>query len=188
MKARIGARHLIGDLPRAVRRGVIDDEHLEPRILRQHLRHNLREVRRLVVIPTYNEATSARSATPASQFQHGRDDERRYDEEQREEPDNLPSRERARVVAQLELLGTRSDRDREERVITTQDLSRVAIDADAPVEIPVFRDEHVARVTWWRLEVDGHLPRIPRGHASARRGCGRQTAQRRWSDRSGSRK
>src|SRR6266516_7457145 len=127
--------------------------------------------------------TRARSATPASPFQHGWDDERRYDEEQREEPDNLPSRERARVIAQLELLGTRSHRDRQERVVTTQDLSRVAIDADPPVEIPVFRNEHVARVTWCRLKLDGHLPRIPRGHARVRRGRGRQGAQRRSEER-----
>src|SRR5206468_1280922 len=132
--------------------------------------------------------TSARSATPASTFQYRRDDERRYDEEQREEPDDLPSRERARVIAQLELLGTRSHRDRQERVVTTKDLSRVVIDADPPVEIPVFRDEHVARVTWCRLELDGHLPRIPRGYPRARRGRRRQTAQRRRIDRSRSRK
>ena len=40
---RTGAGQLIGQLPRAVRRAVVHDEHLEPRILRQHLRHKLRE-------------------------------------------------------------------------------------------------------------------------------------------------
>src|SRR6266496_4524198 len=109
--------------------------------------------------------TSARSATPSSPVEHGWDDERRYDEEQRHEPDNLPSRERARVIAQLQLLGTRSHRDRQERVVTTQDLSRVAIDADAPIEIPVLGDQHVARIVRGRLEFDGHLPRVPGSHA-----------------------
>src|SRR6266550_4479315 len=132
--------------------------------------------------------TSARSATPPSPFQYGRDDERRYDEEQREDPDDLPSRERARVIAQLELLGTRSHRDRQERVVTTQDLSRVAIDADPPIEVPVLRDEHVARITWCRLELDRHLPGMPRAHAGVRTRRGRQRCQRPWVYRSGSRK
>src|SRR2546427_5062241 len=132
--------------------------------------------------------TNARSGTRASPFPDRRHDETSYHQEQRDEPDSLAARERARVIAQLEPTRAGSHGDRQERVVTAQDLPWVAIDADAPVEVPVFRDEHVARIAWRWLERDGHLPRIPRGDPSVRGGRGRQAAQRRRIDRSCSRK
>src|SRR6266849_8487858 len=105
--------------------------------------------------------TRARSGNSASPFDDRRHDEACQDEDQREECDHLPSRERARVIAQLELPGSWRHRDRQERMIATQDLSRPAIDAHPPIEIPVFRDEHVARIARPWLELDAHFPRIP---------------------------
>src|SRR5213593_1650667 len=110
--------------------------------------------------------TSARSGTPLPPPPNGRYDEGSCHDQEREEADPLPARERARVIAQLELPGAWRHRDRQERVVATKDLPLVAIDADPPVEIPVFRDEDVARVAWRWLELDGHLPRIPGGHTS----------------------
>src|SRR2546427_6958674 len=126
--------------------------------------------------------TRARSGTPASPFHDRRHDEAGNDEDQREERDHLPARERTRVIAQLETARIRAHRDRQERMIATQDLSRPAIDAHAPIEIPVFPDEHVARIARRWLELDAHFPRIPRSHAGARRRRGWQPAERRWVD------
>src|SRR5881296_2698743 len=114
--------------------------------------------------------TRARSGTPASPFHDRRYDETGDDEDQREERDHLPARERTRVIAQLETARIRAHRDRQERMIATQDLSRPAI------------DEHVARIARRWLELDAHFPRIPRSHAGARRRRGRQPAERRWVD------
>src|SRR6267143_2277640 len=126
--------------------------------------------------------TRARSGTPASPFNDRRHDETGDDEDQREERDHLPARERARVIALLELPGAWRHRDRQKRMIATQDLSGPAIDAHPPIEIPVFPDEHVARIARRWLELDAHFPRVPRRHAGARSRRGRQPAERRWVD------
>src|SRR5437016_13003724 len=126
--------------------------------------------------------TRARAGTPASPFHDRRHDETGDDEDQREERDHLPARERARVIAQLELPGAWRHRDRQERMIATQDSPRPAIDAHPPIEIPVFPDEHVARIARRGLELDAHFPRIPPSYAGARRRRGRQPAERRWVD------
>src|SRR6266550_80235 len=126
--------------------------------------------------------TNARSVTPLPPPPNGWYDEGTCHDQEREEADRLPARERARQIAQLELLGARSHRDRQERVVATQDLSRPAIDAHPPIEIPVFPDEHVARIARRWLELDAHFPRVPRSHAGARSRRGWQPAERRWGD------
>src|SRR6266550_4356023 len=126
--------------------------------------------------------TNARSVTPLPPPPNGWYDEGTCHDQEREEADRLPARERAREIAQLELLGARSHRDRQERVVATQDLSGPAIDAHPPIEIPVFPDEHVARIARRWLELDAHFPRVPRSHAGARSRRGWQPAERGWGD------
>ena len=45
----VGARELIGDHAGPVGRVVVDDQHVEPRVLLQNLRHDLGQVHRFVV-------------------------------------------------------------------------------------------------------------------------------------------
>ena len=49
MDARVGAGRLVGHDTGTVRRVVVHDQDFDPIVLRQHLRHELRQGRRLVV-------------------------------------------------------------------------------------------------------------------------------------------
>src|SRR6266576_6984781 len=71
--------------------------------------------------------TSARSGTLAPLLPHRWHHETGEDNEQRREADHLPPRERARVVAQLQLPGAGPDRDGEQRVIAAQHRSGATI-------------------------------------------------------------
>src|SRR6266576_3640319 len=113
--------------------------------------------------------TRARSGTRASPFPHRRHDEPGDDDKKRYQPDHLATRESARVIAQLELSGTRTYGDSQERMVAAQHPPRFAVDAHTPVEIPVLGDEHVARLGGRRIELDSHLPGVPRSDTRARR-------------------
>src|SRR5687768_9113616 len=63
---RVGGRELVGKRSGPVRRAVVDDEHLESRVLSQYLRHDRGEIVALVVGRDNDEsATHGRASAPA---------------------------------------------------------------------------------------------------------------------------
>src|SRR5207247_10543185 len=124
----------------------------------------------------------ARSGTPASPFDtRGYDEAGERDDQTREADSEAPG-DRFRVIAQLELPRAGGDRNRHECVISTEQLARSPVEADAPIEIPVFRDQDVAGVARRRVEGDRHPPGSPVGHLAVRRRGRRYRAERRRVD------
>src|SRR5258706_9370292 len=110
--------------------------------------------------------TRARSATPppTSPCDDRRNDEARQHRGETHEADDDAPGDRLRVIAQLELARAGGDRNGQQRVVAAEHLSGAPIDVDAPIEIPVFGDQDVARVTRWWLERDRHASSVPVGH------------------------
>src|SRR5207247_374850 len=122
----------------------------------------------------------ARSGTPASPFDtRGYDEAGERDDQTREADSEAPG-DRFRVIAQLELPRAGGDRNCHECVISTEHLARSPIDADAPIEIPVFSDQDVAVVARRRLRA-GML--ASRGRAA--QGRGRDDSPADWRYRAG---
>src|SRR6266566_1126777 len=124
----------------------------------------------------------ARSGTPASPFDNRGYDEAGERDDQTSEADSEAPGDRFRVIAQLELPRSGRYRNRQQRVVAAQHLPGVPIDADTPIEIPVFGDQDVAGVARGRIERDGHAPRVPVGHLAVRRRGGWYRAERRRVD------
>src|SRR5262245_20810466 len=113
--------------------------------------------------------TRAFSGTAASPSDDRRNDKPRDHDDECHESDHLPLPIRARAVIQLDLARAGRYWNREQRVVAPQDSCGLSIDARTPVEVPVFRNHDVARVTRCRVQLDGHLPGVPGRYAGARR-------------------
>src|SRR6266516_4031426 len=105
--------------------------------------------------------TRARSGMAgAPRYDRGPRDDR--EEGERAERDLLSRFVIPRAERELDRVGTRRDRDRDQGEVAPQRPGRPVVHTRLPVRIPVLGDQYVAWHRRRRVERDGHVSRLPR--------------------------